>query len=308
MSIPSEPSLAWISTIIFLLGLFLFISGLNIIKIERLYVNHGFKTWFIGLLLIIASALILIPKIKNYYASGFINKDKNLIPKIPNILNSGFERNKKYWIFEKHLEDKDYKKGIDSSVSHTGKNSAYIEAVVDKPNRSTTILRFHPNVERLRENRIKITSFIKTKNVEEAGIWARVDLDNGGHILDNMMDRAIYGTNKWKQYSIVLDVPKNSTSVVFGAIFNGKGKAWYDDFKFEIVDKSISTTEVDTKNYIRKDMQVKHSDKGYILYFDGKIVGHEPSWTLQKATENLQWNKNKYKTKNVSGQYNGQPM
>lgn len=392
MSIPSDPSISYISVMLFLIGLFLFISGLNIIKVEKIFISHGFKTWFIGLLLMIASIAIAIPKIlsddnvlggltsskatlnnsesgkfsgipedivdkamsgdmafqaelgrilwvdkkdytesllwdqkaaiqghtvaqwrmgahykdgvgtkKDYksavfwyeksaqennessikglieiYANGGYGVEKNIekakewalkyskiIPTpsdassllsalgdTPDIPNSGFERDEKYWIFEKHSED--YEKGIDSSVAYTGKNSAYIKAVVEKPSQFTTIPRFHPNIERLKGNRIRITSFIKTDSVEEAGIWARVDLENDGYILDNMMDRSIFGTNDWKQYEIILDVPTNSTGVVFGAIFNGTGKAWYDDFKFELVSKGTPTTEVDVKNYSKK--------------------------------------------------------
>ncbi len=248
MNIPPDPSVSYISIVIFLIGLFLFLSGLNIIKIEKIFVSHGFKTWFFGLFLIIASIAIITPKI---LPSGNISL-LFYSDEIPNIPNSGFERGEKYWGF-KFNPSEDYRRGIDNVISHTGKNSAYIEAVVDKPSKSTKIYQIHPNIERLKGKRVRITSFIKTKDADEAGMWARVDLDNNGHILDNMMDRPIFGTTNWKQYEIILDVPTNSTGLIFGAIFNGKGKAWYDDFKFELVNKNIPTTEVEVENYSKED-------------------------------------------------------
>ena len=58
-----------------------------------------------------------------------------------------------------------------------------------------------------------------------------------------MGDRQIKGTNDWKQYEVVLDVPQEGTAqVFFGAMLVGKGQMWVDDFKIEAVDKTVKTT------------------------------------------------------------------
>jgi hypothetical protein len=60
---------------------------------------------------------------------------------------------------------------------------------------------------------------------------------------DFMGDRPIKGTNDWRQFDVVLDVPnEDSTQIYFGALLSGKGQVWVDDFRFEIVDKSVKTT------------------------------------------------------------------
>lgn len=62
MNIPEDPSMGYIAILLFLIGLFLFISGLNIIKIEKISVSSGLKTWGIGLALMIAGVLIGVAK------------------------------------------------------------------------------------------------------------------------------------------------------------------------------------------------------------------------------------------------------
>lgn len=63
MNIPENPSMGYIAIILFLIGLFLFVSGLNIIKIEKITVSKGFKTWVIGLLLMVAGVFTGIPEL-----------------------------------------------------------------------------------------------------------------------------------------------------------------------------------------------------------------------------------------------------
>lgn len=60
---PSNPNDNFIAIIIFLIGLFLFISGLNIIKIEKITVSNGLKTWVTGLVLMLLGGYIGTQKI-----------------------------------------------------------------------------------------------------------------------------------------------------------------------------------------------------------------------------------------------------
>lgn len=50
------------------------------------------------------------------------------------------------------------------------------------------------------------------------------------------------GATNWNQYSIVLDVLKESKTISFGLLLEGKGKVWVDNLMFEIVDLSVPTT------------------------------------------------------------------
>ena len=57
--IPNNPSITYLIYSLIFLGIFLFISGLNIIKIEKIRVQTGLKTWIVGLVLIIVGAFLL---------------------------------------------------------------------------------------------------------------------------------------------------------------------------------------------------------------------------------------------------------
>ena len=93
-----------------------------------------------------------------------------------------------------------------------------------------------------------MTAYVKSKDVEnQAGLWMRIEgFDGKGNYSlssDLMGDRPIKGTSDWKQYKVVLDVPKEGTAqIYFGVLLAGKGQVWVDDFKFEAVDKTVKTT------------------------------------------------------------------
>jgi hypothetical protein len=72
----------------------------------------------------------------------------------------------------------------------------------------------------------------------------RVDADRRAVAFDNMGNRPIKATTDWKMYSIVLDVPTAATRIVFGTILAGKGQVWADDFKLDIVDNRIASTNM----------------------------------------------------------------
>ncbi|WP_345783702.1 hypothetical protein [Ureibacillus aquaedulcis] len=57
-----------------------------------------------------------------------------------------------------------------------------------------------------------------------------------------MDNRSISGSTEWNQYTIVLDVPEESTSIYFGVLLIGKGKVWADNFQLVVVDKKTPTT------------------------------------------------------------------
>jgi hypothetical protein len=75
-------------------------------------------------------------------------------------------------------------------------------------------------------------------------MWFRVDGEKQKSLsFDNMQDRAIKGTNEWKKYEIVLDVPKNSVRIAYGVLVSGEGTVWMDDLNFEVVSKDVPLTK-----------------------------------------------------------------
>ncbi|MGZ4033559.1 MAG: hypothetical protein ACXVPU_00580 [Bacteroidia bacterium] len=137
-----------------------------------------------------------------------------------------------------------YEMGLDKGAGQNGSNAATIKNLADKPKAFGTMLQsFAPD--KFLGKRIKMTGYMKSQDVISwAGFWLRVDQANSKESLsfDNMGDRPVKGTSDWKIYEIVLDVPENASNIYFGALLEGKGQIWFDNLKFEIVDKSVPTT------------------------------------------------------------------
>lgn len=94
--------------------------------------------------------------------------------------------------------------------------------------------------------RMKLSSFIQTKEVEGfVGLWMRVDGKDGDTLqFDNMQNRPITGTSVWNHYSVVLDVPQNAHSIYFGVMLQGVGEVWMDEFAFMQVDDKTPSTNM----------------------------------------------------------------
>src|SRR5262249_26334575 len=59
---------------------------------------------------------------------------------------------------------------------------------------------------------------------------------------DNMQNRPVTGTTDWKQYAVVLEVPKQALCLTFGTLLVGPGEIWVDDLKLEVVARQTTPT------------------------------------------------------------------
>lgn len=140
-----------------------------------------------------------------------------------------------------------YKMGIDRENVHKGRASAFLKSVTVQSHGEFATMMQQFKAEKYLGKRIKLSGFIKSKDVDGfCGFWMRVD-DSLGDVLqfDNMSDRPIVGNNEWNHYHIVLDVPENSAVIAFGVLLSGNGQVWIDELKFEEVDKQTPTTNID---------------------------------------------------------------
>lgn len=140
-----------------------------------------------------------------------------------------------------------YEINLDDRVYHSGQKSAHLGSIEEKDlyNENTfgTLMQ-SISAEQYKGKRIKFSAFVKTEAADKCGVWARID-DSKYDILqfDNMMNRAIIGTNEWNYYSVVLDVSEIAESIHFGVILLGRGDVWIDQFKIEEVDLSVASTD-----------------------------------------------------------------
>lgn len=140
-----------------------------------------------------------------------------------------------------------YEMGIDRKNVHKGKASGYLKSVQSSVPQDFSTMMQQFKADKHLNKRLKLSGFIKTKEVEvNCGLWMRID-DSLGDVLqfDNMSNRPITGDTEWNHYSIVLDIPKNSAVIAFGVLLTGNGHVWIDDLKFEEVDEHTPTTNID---------------------------------------------------------------
>ena len=171
--------------------------------------------------------LILILSLLTFYSFTFSNIDESPV---------------KGW-FLAGSDRPSYEIGIVKDTERKGK-VAYLKSTktVAKKGFGTIMQTF--SAKKYLGKKVKLTGFIKTKDVKSwVGMWMRVDgKDKRALSFDNMQDRAIKGTKGWKKYSIILDVPKSSTTINYGVLLSGTGKVFIDDFAFEIVSESSLST------------------------------------------------------------------
>jgi len=150
-----------------------------------------------------------------------------------------------------------YDINVDKDTFYSGTASASLNSNKEKIDGFGTLMQSCGAADFLGK-KVKMSAFIKTENVElKCAMWFRVDSrEKKGMPLsfDNMSDRPIRGTTEWAKYEIILDVPENSGTLNYGILIGGKGKAWIDDIKFEVVDDSTKTSRENIYNKKPKNL------------------------------------------------------
>jgi len=97
--------------------------------------------------------------------------------------------------------------------------------------------------------RVRVTCWITSENVGDwAGLWMRVDSGSKTVAFDNMQSRAIHGTTGWRNYAVVLDVPKDATGIFFGVLVSKTGTVWLNSVQFDAVGTDVPVTSMSTGN------------------------------------------------------------
>lgn len=138
-----------------------------------------------------------------------------------------------------------YHMGRDREQVHMGTASGYLQSNGEvEPGAFATMMQ-QCQARPFRNQRIQLSGFVQTKQVEEAaGLWMRID-DDRGEVLqfDNMSNRPITGTGGWNWHAIVLDVPLSGTVLSFGVLLHGTGMIWLDGLAFQEVSSQVPTTQ-----------------------------------------------------------------
>ena len=93
--------------------------------------------------------------------------------------------------------------------------------------------------------RVALSGWLKTDDVEAAGLWLRTDAGTTVAAFDNMNDRPVTGTQPWTRYTLAVDVPKGASALAFGVRLTGRGRVWGDDLELTVVDeREVPSTDI----------------------------------------------------------------
>lgn len=105
---------------------------------------------------------------------------------------------------------------------------------------------FTSPLDKLRGKRIRISGWIKTKDVRECAGLDMYAYSAVGVLVafDQMMcARPIHGTTDWQKYEIVRDIPQDATRIFLGEILFCSGEIWTDNFQVEPVGNDVPLTD-----------------------------------------------------------------
>ena len=152
--------------------------------------------------------------------------------------------------------------GTDKTIRHNGKAAAFIQSNKANETRKAALEQW-TLAEIYQGKRVRLKAFLKTEAVEGySGIYMEAENKRGKMLVsDWMRSRVVKGTNDWRAYEIVLDVPKRTSTLIYGFFLRGSGKVWLDDVQVEVVDENVRLTN----RYERKkpQMQEKPMNLGF---------------------------------------------
>ena len=144
-------------------------------------------------------------------------------------------------------QPKSYETGVDASVLHSEKRSAYLKSTATEPIKGFGTLMQGFAAENYRSKRVRFSAYAKSLDVKDwAGLWMRVDKGRDSVAFDNMQNRPIKGTTDWTEYAIVLDIPSDATGISFGILLAETGAVWLSDIRLEVVDTQTPATSAST--------------------------------------------------------------
>lgn len=188
----------------------------------------------------------------------------------------------------------------DSEIPYEGQYSIAITPS-DKPDRAFGCAAYSIPAQYKGEE-IELKAYIKMEDVRDGriGLLLRIDGAAGSLAFDNMQSKDIKGTADWTQYSVKLQYPKEAKTIYVGAMLNGNGKIWADNFEILIDGKDIRYIEPVEPEQCKADKDNDFSNGSTIQKID-----LTPETTSYLKNLGLIWGFVKYYHPSVAqGEYN----
>lgn len=170
------------------------------------------------------------------------------------------------WRIAEDSDRQSYEINLDETIYRSGVKSASIKLrdKIGDPSRKASLMQTI-RADAYRNKRMRLSAFLKSENVENAGLWFRIDGESMQVLgLDNMGNRPVKGTTDWSKYEMVVDVPVAAQQIVFGAFLKGAGQIWVDDLSFDEVGQDVSVSTLKPQ-----EVQVEESAR-YIETYKSK--------------------------------------
>ena len=162
------------------------------------------------------------------------------------LVNPGFESknpgeggNPEGWVAIQHAGAESYDFALDSGQKRSGTQSMRIKQIGPEP--YGTIAQVLDGG-RYAGRTVRLSAWIRTESIPDGrntGAALVLTAMRGGAILahDFMARDRVRGTTDWQRYTIQLRLPPATTRLELGAMLEGAGTLWVDDFELEIVER-----------------------------------------------------------------------
>jgi C-terminal processing protease CtpA/Prc len=197
----------------------------------------------------------------------------------------------------------DYTVKIDTSIKHSGNNSILIESTKNSAKSSFGSIAYSLPANYLGKE-IEVRAYVRVQDIldNELSILLRVDDKNKNVLaMESGRQKNIQGSGYWNYYSASVPFPAKAQTIYIGAMLNGAGKLWVDDFQVLIDGKDISKakrkaklelpadrdTEFDAGSLLTAEM-INNGDKES-LFLLGKLWGFLKYYHPSVAKGNYNW-------------------
>jgi len=161
------------------------------------------------------------------------------------LVNPGFESknpgeggNPEGWVAIQHAGAESYDFALDSGQKRSGTQSMRIKRIGPEPYGTIAqILDGAPYAGKT----VRLSGWIRTDAIPDGrstgAALVLAALRNGAFLAHDYMARSrIRGTTDWQRYTIELKLPPGTTRLELGAMLEGAGTLWVDDFELETVE------------------------------------------------------------------------
>ena len=134
-----------------------------------------------------------------------------------------------------------YLVAADSLTRHDGRYALRVQSVgTTRPEGAFGVATMRLPVT-FRGKSVKLTGFLKTDQVQNgyAGLWLRVDGEQGMLAFDNMEKRPVQGTTDWQQYTITLPLTEEAKTIYFGTLLPATGTLWLDQLTLTVDGRAV---------------------------------------------------------------------